>query len=150
MSLQLSENKKEVKKKVVVDTSILISATLTDGAHRKLIRKLIASDFESCIPQEVIDEFNEIISLGKLGKFKKYQPLYTEIFDELRRSSILLPYPSDNKYALEHSKEDEGIVNCCTENGIDYLVTIDKKTVGQYNGLFVIFAQDFYSSFLTN
>lgn len=147
MTLQASENEEKDKKRVVVDTSILISAVITDGAYRKLLRKLLANNYELCIPQDVIDEF-QIITKEK--KFQKYKPLFTEIFDELRKSSILLPYATKNKHTLDNSKEDERIINCCVENGIDYLVTSDKKTTGKYNGLIVIFAQDFYSLFLSN
>lgn len=145
---QISANEKNPnKKKVVVDTSILISAVIVDGAYRKLLRKLLASDFELCIPQEVIDEFQEMI---KEDKFKKYEPHFIQIFEELRKSSILLPYPSVHKYILEKAKEDEGIINCCVEGHVDYLITHDKKTLGKYNGLTVMFAQDFYSSFFSN
>jgi putative PIN family toxin of toxin-antitoxin system len=147
MKFQDSELEKNPQNKVVVDTSILISAVIVDGAYRKLLRKLLAADFELCIPQEVIDEFYEII---KQEKFKKYKPFFLEIFEELRKSSILLPYPKNIKYTIENSKEDEGIINCCAENKVNYLITHDKKTLGQYNGLTVIFAQDFYSTFLSN
>ena len=147
MTLQASENEEKNKKKVVVDTSILISAVIIDGAYRKLLRKLLATNYQLCIPQEVIDEFQNIV---KEKKFQKYKPLFMEIFEELRKSSILLPYATQNKYILENFKEDEGIINCCVENGIDYLVTNDKKTTGKYNGLIVIFAQEFFSLFLSN
>jgi len=147
MTLQASENEEKNKKRVVVDTSILISAVITDGAYRKLLRKLLATNYQLCIPQEVIDEFQNIV---KEKKFQKYKPLFMEIFEELRKSSILLPYATQNKYILENFKEDEGIINCCVENGIDYLVTNDKKTTGKYNGLIVIFAQEFFSLFLSN
>lgn len=139
------ENENKPKKRVVVDTSIIIAAVISDGAYRKLIRKLLAADFELCIPQEVLDEFNEII---QENKFKKYHPLFIQILDELRKSSILLPYPTKIKFKTDEFKEDEGIINCCVENHIDYLVTSDKETEGAYNGLKVIFAQKFYSSFL--
>lgn len=135
------------KKKVAVDTSVIIAAVITDGAYRKLLRKLLVADFELCIPQEVIDEFQKYISRDK---FKKYKPHFTEIFDELRKSSILLPYAKEKKYVLDHSKEDEGIINCCAENHIDYLVTHDQKTTGRFNGLTVIFAQEFYHDYLSN
>lgn len=147
MTLQVSENEGKDKKRVVVDTSILISAVITDGAYRKLLRKLLAANYELCIPQEVIDELQDIV---KEKKFQKYKPLFIEIFEELRKSSILLPYATQNKYIFENFKEDEGIINCCVENGIDFLVTSDKDTVGIYNGLTVIFAQEFYSLFLSN
>ncbi|MDO8658622.1 MAG: putative toxin-antitoxin system toxin component, PIN family [Candidatus Levybacteria bacterium] len=146
MKSQTLESEKD-KKRIVVDTSILISAVIVDGAYRKLLRRLLATDFELCIPQEVIDEFQEII---KKKKFQKYKPIFLEIFEELRKSSILLPYPSIHKFMLETNKEDEGIINCCAENRVDYLITIDKKTTGIYNGLTVIFAQEFYSLFLSN
>ncbi|MBI4079157.1 MAG: putative toxin-antitoxin system toxin component, PIN family [Candidatus Levybacteria bacterium] len=143
----ISEKEKTDRKRVVVDTSILISAVIVDGSYRKLLHKLLAADFELCIPQEVIDEFQEII---KKDKFRKYEPIFVEIFEELRKSSILLPYPSTYKFSLEKNKEDEGIINCCAENKVEYLITSDKNTVGKYNGLTVIFAQEFYSLFLTN
>lgn len=147
MKSQASENEERNKKRVVVDTSILIAAVITDGAYRKLLRRLLTADYELCIPQEVIDEFQNII---EEKKFHKYKPLFMEIFEELRKSSILLPYATQYKYILENFKEDEEIINCCVENGIDYLVTIDKRTTGKYNGLTVIFAQEFYSLFLSN
>ena len=112
-----------------------------------MLRKLLVADFELCIPQEVIDEFQEYI---QKEKFQKYKPYFNEIFEELRKSSILLPYPVRKKYILEKNKEDEGIINCCSENHVNYLVTSDKRTVGKYNGLAVIFAQEFYSIFLLN
>lgn len=135
------------RKKVVVDTTVLISATIVDGAYRKLIRKLLRMDFELCIPQEVIDEYYDVV---KRPKFSKYEPLFTEIFEELKKSSIILPITTSIKHKVINSPEDEGIINCCVENNIDYLVTHDTKTIGKYNGLEVIFAQDFYSLFLTN
>ena len=141
------ESKKIAKKRVVVDTSILISAVIVDGAYRKLLRMLLATSWELCIPQEVLDEFEEKI---KEEKFKKYEPLFYEILDELRKSSILLPYAIQNKYVLDKSKEDEGIINCCIENKVDYLITHDKATTGTYNGLEVIFAHEFYFQFFSN
>lgn len=74
------------RKKVVVDTSILIAAVITDGAFRKLLRKLIDSDFELHLPQEVINEFEKYIFEPK---FEKYEPHFTQIFDEIKKSSIL-------------------------------------------------------------
>ncbi len=144
--LYVSENKKH-SKKVVVDTSILIAAVLVDGTYRKLLRKLLLIGFELYIPQEVIDEFQEII---KEDKFRKYEPLFIQIFEELRKSSILLPYTTNFKYRFPQSPEDEGIINCCVEYHVDYLITSDMKTLGQYNGLTVIFAQEFYANFLAN
>lgn len=135
------------RKRVVVDTTVLISATIVDGAYRKLIRKLLNMDFELCIPQEVIDEYNEII---KRPKFSKYEPLFTEVVEELKKSSIILPIATVQKHKIGNSPEDENIINCCVENSVDYLVTSDKKTIGKYNGLEVVFAEDFYFRFLTN
>lgn len=135
------------RNRVVVDTTVLISATIVDGAYRKLIRKLLDMDFELCIPQEVLDEYNEVI---KRPKFTRYDPLFTEILEELKKSSIILPIATIKKHKIEHSPEDEEIINSCVENKINYLVTSDKRTIGRYNGLEVIFAQDFYSRFLSN
>ena len=56
MKLLPIEKNQNARPRIVVDTSILISATLTDGPYRRLIRELITSDFEICIPVEVIEE----------------------------------------------------------------------------------------------
>lgn len=133
--------------RIAVDTSVLITATLKDGAYRRLIRKLITTNFEVCIPAEIIKEYERMVSQPK---FKKYEPLFTQIFDELNKSAISLSPVTIKKYAIERSKEDEDIINSCVENHIDYLVTYDQKTVGKYDGLEVIMANEFYSRFLTN
>ena len=82
----ISQTTEDQRKRVVVDTTVLISATIVDGAYRKLIRKLLSMDFELCIPLEVIDEYNEVI---ERPKFRKYEPLFTEILEELKKSSII-------------------------------------------------------------
>lgn len=142
-----SSDPEESKKRVVVDTSVLISATLTDGPYRRLILELKSTDFEICIPQDVISEYEGIVDQPK---FRKYRPLNTEIFDELKKSSIILPPAKVKKHIIENSEEDENIINCCTENGIDYLITYDKRTVGRYNGLEVVLASEFYTRFISN
>jgi putative PIN family toxin of toxin-antitoxin system len=147
MKLKHSEKEGKNTGRVVVDTSVLISATIVDGAYRKLLRRLLTMDFELCIPREVIEEFEEII---KQDRFARYEPLFTEIFEELKKSSIILPSAINRKYCIKDSPEDEAIINCCIENGVNYLITHDMKTLGKFNGLEVIFAQDFYSRFLTN
>lgn len=147
MRLSPTEKNQNTRPRVVVDTSILISATLTDGPYRRLIRELLTADFEICIPVEVIEEYEVITAQPK---FRKYKPLFTQIFEELKKSAILLPPATYKKHLVEGSEEDESIINCCVENHIDYLITYDKKTVGRYNGLEVIVATEFYSRFLTN
>lgn len=142
-----TEKNQRARPRVVVDTSILISATLTDGPYRRLIRELLATDFEICIPIEVIEEYERITALPK---FKKYEPLFTQIFDELKKSAILLPPATYKKHTIEGSEEDENIINCCAENHIDYLITYDQGTIGRYNGLEVILAIEFYSRFFAN
>lgn len=147
MKLIPSEKNQNAKLRVVVDTSVLIAATLTDGSYRGLIRQLISTDFEICIPVEVIEEYERITAQPK---FKKYEPLFTQIFEELKKSAILLPSATRKKYLIEGSEEDENIINCCAENHVDYLITYDQKTIGKYNGLEVILVTDFYSRFFAN
>lgn len=147
MKSLLTEKNQNVRPRVVLDTSILISATLTDGPYRRLIRELRVVDFEICIPIEVIEEYERITTQPK---FKKYEPLYTQIFDELKKSALLLSPATNKKYKIAGSEEDEDIINCCVENHIDFLITYDNGTVGRYNGLEVVVATEFYSRFLTN
>ena len=147
MKLLPIEKNQNARPRVVVDTSILISATLTDGPYRRLIRELITSDFEICIPVEVIEEYERITAQSK---FKKYEPLFTSILEELKKSAILLSPADHKKYSIEGSAEDENIINCCVENHIDYLITYDQGTIGRYNGLEVIIATEFYSRFLAD
>lgn len=147
MKLIPSEKNQNTRPRVVVDTSVLITATLTDGPYRRLIRELLKADFEICIPVEVIEEYERITAEPK---FKKYEPLSTQIFDELKKSAILLSPTINKKYTIEGSEEDENIINCCAENNISYLITYDQKTVGRYNGLEIILATEFYSRFFAN
>ncbi|KKS69551.1 putative toxin-antitoxin system toxin component, PIN family [Candidatus Daviesbacteria bacterium RIFCSPLOWO2_01_FULL_43_38] len=147
MKLSHTEKDQNARPRVVVDTSILISATLTDGPYRRLVRELLTAGFEICIPAEVIEEYERITAQPK---FKKYEPLFTQILEELKKSAILLPPASYKKYSIEGSEEDENIINCCVENQIDYLITYDQGTVGKYNGLEVIIATEFYSRFFAN
>ena len=141
------EKNQKTRPRVVVDTSVLIAATLIDGSYRRLIRELIVADFEICIPIEVIKEYERITNQPK---FKKYEPLFVQIFDELKKSAILLPQATNKKYTIEGSEEDENIINSCVENNIDYLITYDLRTIGKYNGLEVLIASKFYSRYLAD
>lgn len=109
------------KLKVILDTNILLVSISSKSKHHWLFQKLLAQEFEIVITNEILMEYEEIIS-------QKYS---VSVARNVIRTLLLLPNVtrSDIYYQwnlIQVDVDDNKFVDCAIASNVDFLVTNDK------------------------
>jgi hypothetical protein len=111
---------------VVLDTNVLISATLFVGSEsQKLVEELIGQRVEICGSEEILEEYEEIVNRefivkkGQVG-WKENLP---SVVGQLRRQMNMIQI-TDRVKASRDPKDDK-IIECALAGGCEYLVSYD-------------------------
>lgn len=109
------------KIKVILDTSVLLISISSKSDHHWIFRALLQEKFELIISNEILSEYEEIIS-------KKYS---NEVAQDVIRTLLLLPnvikYEIYYKwYLITVDEDDNKFADCAVASNADYLVSNDK------------------------
>ena len=108
--------------RVVLDTNVLISAAISNGKSRELLRKGIAKQF-SIITSELI--LNELSTVLRRPKFKTNKDEVDKIALTLSLSSEVINVTSKFQ-AVKEDKKDDMIINTTFDGQADIIVTGDR------------------------
>lgn len=113
------------KRKVTLDTNILISALGWNGNPRRILEKIMKGELELFLSYEQFDEFLRVLSYERLGftedEKSRYKTLISEVATFVKTPmelSIIKDDPSDNR-----------ILECALVANVDYVVSGDQKHV---------------------
>lgn len=106
---------------VVLDTNVLLVAISSRSPYHWLFQGLLHGDFESVITNEILTEYEEIIS-------DKYS---VAVAKDVVRTLLLLPNVSKidvfyNWHLITADVDDNKFVDCAIAATADYLVTNDR------------------------
>ncbi|MEZ4511816.1 MAG: putative toxin-antitoxin system toxin component, PIN family [Chloroflexota bacterium] len=109
------------KLKVVLDTNVLLVSISSKSKYHWLFQKLLQQEFEIAITNEILTEYEEIIS-------KKYSVTAAQ---NTIRTLLLLPNvtKSDVYYnwaLLRDDPDDDKFVDCAIAANANYIVTNDR------------------------
>ena len=108
-------------KKYVIDTNVFIESISPKSQYRLIFASLIDGKFELCISNEILLEYEEIIS-------RKYSSKHLESFlGFISFSPYVLYYqPSYRFHLIETDPDDNKFVDCAICSNADAIVTSDK------------------------
>jgi putative PIN family toxin of toxin-antitoxin system len=133
--------------KVVLDTSVLVSAFLKPGGVNALILQKGQNEFELCLSEEILEETG--VALLTYDRIRKKYP-YTdnevleylamlritakEVLGELPKIRVIIRDP-----------KDDHVLACASKVKADYIVSKDDhlKELGKYKGTKIVSSQDF-------
>ncbi len=109
------------KLKVVLDTNVLLVSISSKSKYHWLFQKLLQQEFQIVITNEILLEYEEIIS-------KKYSVTAAK---NVVRTLLLLPNVSKsdvyyNWFLITNDADDNKFVDCAIAANADYIVTNDK------------------------
>ena len=108
--------------RVVVDTGVVVSAAFRDRTPEEVILFIVGSeDFEWIGSDQILTEYNEVLSRKKFGLTPEVLQHWSVIFDEcttLVEPDIEIDFPRDQKDAM--------FLECALTSEADYLITGDK------------------------
>ncbi len=114
-----------VKKKVVLDTNVLISSLLKPKSKaRDIYRLVLRREIELYTSVDLINELSRVLEYPKFG----FEKLQKEIFlKNLTRVATILVNPALRVNVIEEDPPDNKFLECAVEAKADYLISGDNK-----------------------
>jgi len=128
------------KKKVVLDTNILISAFGWEGNSRELLRQVMNQEHECILSVKIIKELKRVLDYPKFKFTNEQKKKFLEIV--LQFSTVI-----DTKIELDvcDDKNDNMFLECALEGKADYIITGDDDLLRlkKFNNITIINVKEF-------
>ena len=127
--------------KIVCDTNVLVSATLSDGTPRKLLRLIACGKVENAVSLEILAEAKNVLVRPKFG-FSPEQ--VTHAIDVFSGISLLVA-PVQRVDAIKDDPSDNRILEAADAATTDCIVSGDKHLLNlqSWNGIEILSPADF-------
>ena len=131
--------------RIVVDTNVLISGVFFGGMPRKVLSAVINKEIAACATEEIIDEYNEIVSEMIL---RKQGHLNRDILAPLIGTMEIVE--SKTKVELSRDPDDDKFLGCAKDAKALYIVSGDKDllVLEKFEDIEIITAKEFCERYL--
>jgi uncharacterized protein len=121
--------------KVVLDTNVLISATLWEGSAHKTLLLLISRDAKLYTSMPILQEYSRVIRRD----FPQFASRLPKLVGNIMAFSILVE-PSVKLNAVPDDPDDNRILECAAESGAEFVLTYDKHLLNlkEYGGIGIL------------
>ena len=126
---------------VVLDTNVLVAATLSDGPPYQILALAEQGKVDSVTSPSIIAELEDVLG-------REHLPFTDEQVEEftgkmLSVSTVIVP--EIDLEVVERDPDDDKIVECAVAGNVDYLVSGDShlKDLGEVEGIPVVQPADF-------
>jgi putative PIN family toxin of toxin-antitoxin system len=112
--------------RVVLDTNVLISATLFEGSEaQKLVNELVGCGAEIYCSEEMLSEYAEAIERDFVAekKLEVTKERLPSLVADIRRLAVFVD--ADAGIRASRDPKDDKIIGCALAGGCGYLVTYD-------------------------
>ena len=122
--------------KIVCDTNVLVSATLSDGTPRKLLRLIACGEVENAVSLEILAEAKNVLVRPKFG-FSPEQ--VTHAIDVLSEISLLVT-PVERVSVVKDDPDDDRILEAALAARASIVVSGDKHllSLGRWNNVEIL------------
>lgn len=127
--------------KVVLDTNILISATLWNGSvAQKILFKLISKDAQVYTSKEIILEYGNVL----IRDFKYSKEEVNTIVKIILKFSLII-IPKEHIQIIREDPADDKIIDCAIESKADYIIKYDKHLlkIKEYQNIKIVTLEEF-------
>ena len=127
--------------RVVFDTNVLVSATLSRGKPYTVLELAERGDIDSVMSPDIIDELEDVLSRERL-------PFESEQIDEFVEKILSmseLVTPEMDLEAVEDDPDDDKILECAVAGNADYIVFDDSHLldIEEYRGVEILSPDEF-------
>ena len=132
--------------KVVIDTNVFISATITEkGKPAQILKAWREKKLEVIISPEILKEIGQVIFRPRIRKISFWtEKERYQFIEDLARICILTPGSLQLKQAVKHTQDHKFLV-AAIEGEVDYIVSGDYhlRNLGIYKGIEIVSASGF-------
>lgn len=109
------------KKKIVLDTNILISALGWKGNPKEIFTRVIEKEFELVLSRKQLEEIKEVLNYPKFTFTEDQKTKFLSILLEI----ATIVETQDSIDVIKEDPDDNMILETALENDVEYIVTGD-------------------------
>jgi len=113
------------KRKITVDTNILISALGWEGNPHRILEKIINGEIDLFISYKQFDEFVKVLEYPRFNFTGQQKKRFKEL---ILKVATLVKTPIELKI-IKNDPSDNRILECALVANVDYIITGDKKHI---------------------
>ena len=116
-------SEKQIKKRLVLDTNVLVSALITNGKPKELLLRAASGEFQLVFSAEILREFIAVIDDAKFRKYVTEEEII-EFLEVLGIIGQTVKVKSRTKI-VEDDPSDDVVLNTAYDGKCDYVVSGD-------------------------
>ncbi len=132
--------------KAVVDTNIIVSATLSPSGRRaRVLQAWHDQRFELVVSESILAEYQRATDYPEVTSRRHLDPGQVgELLRELRQFATVVE-SAERLTVIAEDPEDDKFVECAVSGGADYIVSGDRHLLklGYYRGVRILSAGEF-------
>lgn len=127
--------------KIVCDTNVFVSAVLSDGVPRKLIRLIACGAVKNAVSLEILSEAKNVLIRPKFGLGPLLVTQAIDVFSEI--SELVAPVQTLD--VIKDDPSDNRILEAAEAANAEYIVSGDKHLLNFHfwNGIEILAPADF-------
>jgi putative PIN family toxin of toxin-antitoxin system len=131
--------------KIVCDTNVLVSAMLSNGTPRKLLRLIACGQVENAISLEILAEAKNVLIRPKFGFSPQQVTHAIDVFSEIS----LLVAPAQHVDVIKDDPSDNRFLEAADAAMADCIVSGDKHLLNllSWNGIEILSPSAFIAKF---
>ena len=131
------------KKKVVIDTNILISALGWKGKPNEIFSRVLDEEFELIISQKQIEELREVMNYPKFSFTEEQKSRFITLLLNVAKVVEI----SNKLKVIKEDPDDDIILETAVENNVDFIISGDHHLLKlkEYSNVKIVTANEFLS-----
>lgn len=127
--------------RIVCDTNVLVSATLSNGTPRKILRLIACGDVQNFVSLEILAEAKNVLVRPKFGLSPEEVTQAVDVFSEIS----LHVSPAQRVNVIKEDPDDDRILEAALAAKADFIVSGDKHLLNlqSWNGIEIRSPADF-------
>lgn len=133
--------------KIIIDTNVLVSSLIQKSYPYLILNKLIQSEFEICISNELFEEYTNVLNRNKFKKIPNFTKNSDFLLNYLFKISNV--YNPQIKIDLIKDKSDNKLLELAEESKADVLITgnFNDFNMSSYKNTLILSPKDFWEKY---
>lgn len=122
--------------RAVLDTNILVSATITRGNEFQLLKLAKEGKYELILSLDILEEFEGVISRARFGFTENVIEGVVDNVIEIAR----IVDPKEKLRVIKEDPDDNKFLECALKGDVDYIVSGDKHLLDlkEFKGMEIV------------
>lgn len=130
-----------MKRRLVLDTNVLISALLFGGKPEKVYRKVLSNQCMGFVSKEIFEELSSVLLRKKFG----FTETFIQLLEDEMKSYFHWIVPVKRIKSTCRDIDDHKVIECALTAGADVIVTGDQDllVLHRYRNILVLTPDDY-------